>query len=137
MIQTCLEKRQEGWEISVSNGYFMNVEIKDDGYFSIFPKMLTINTIYFCNQEENKTNNHLEWKYFICKLCILSLGPRSKPLSWLLCFDSISPPHSYPDCTGVYANNQNLVKGRLSKTFRDRTELKVAQIPCLRICYSN
>ena len=74
---------------------------------------------------------HLQIVYIVLRTKVRTLGLTS--LSWLLCFDSISPPHSYPDCT----NNQNLVKGRLSKTFRDRTELKLVQIPCLQICYFN
>lgn len=42
------ERKKEG----VSDGCFMNVEMKDEDYYSIFPKMLTINMIYFCNQEK-------------------------------------------------------------------------------------
>lgn len=76
----------------VSNGYFIDVEIKNHVYVSVFPKMATMNIIHFCNQGGGKKLNqkYLEWKYryLTQKLHVRSLGTKCIPLDpfHCLCF---------------------------------------------------
>lgn len=63
----------------------MNVEIKNDVYLFIFPKTPTMTIIYFViSKKILKTNKYLEWKYFMHKLYIWSLGMKVRPLDSLL-----------------------------------------------------
>ena len=36
----------------INNCYFIDVEIKNEVYFSVFSQMSTMNMIYFCNEEK-------------------------------------------------------------------------------------
>lgn len=47
--RNALNKGRKDIKQSVNSGYFMDVEIKSDVYFSIFSKIPTMNIIYFCN----------------------------------------------------------------------------------------
>ena len=115
----------------------MDVEIMDENYFPIFPKMPIMNIICFCNQEKiNETNKYFELKYFIHKLDIWSSGEK-KSFSSLCVFALIMSVLCIPIQVALWCVLTAIVNSRYSKTLLYRTELKAAKNPFLSICCSN